>query len=48
MHIETDDDYDFNAGKVKITLYGGMEAGAFFSAMENLVHSYKLRAKIGD
>jgi hypothetical protein len=41
-------DYDFTSGKVKLTLYGGMEASAFFSAMENLVHSYKLRRTIGD
>ena len=41
-------DYDFTSGKVKLTLYGGLEANAFFSAMENLVHCYKLRRTIGD
>jgi hypothetical protein len=51
MTIEADgrpDDYDFSTGKIKITLYGGMEAGSFFSAMENLIHCYKLRATIGE
>jgi hypothetical protein len=41
-------DYDFTSGKVTLTLYGRMEAGAFFSAMENLVQCYKLRRTIGD
>lgn len=51
MRVEARDypeDYELSTEKVTITLYGGMEAGAFFSAMENLVHSYKLRTKIGD
>ena len=51
IFVEADsfpDSYDFTSSKVKLTLYGGLEAGAFFSAMENLVHCYKLRATIGD
>ena len=51
-HIAVDakgfpDDYNFTSDKVQLTLYGGMEAQAFFSAMENLVHCYKLRTTIG-
>jgi len=42
------EDYDSNSDKITIVLYGGMEAEAFFSAMENLVHCYKLRTTIGD
>ena len=42
------EDYDSNSDKITIVLYGGMEAGAFFSAMENLVHCYKLRTTIGE
>ena len=42
------EDYDSNSEKITIVLYGGTEAGAFFSAMENLVHCYKLRTTIGD
>ena len=42
------EDLDTNSNKITIVLYGGMEAGAFFSAMENLVHCYKLRSTIGD
>lgn len=42
------EDYDFTSGKITITLYGGMEAGAFFSAMKNLVTTYELKTKLGD
>ena len=42
------EDLDTNSNKITIVLYGGIEAGAFFSAMENLVHCYKLRSTIGD
>jgi hypothetical protein len=42
------EDLDTNSDKITIVLYGSMEAGAFFSAMENLVHCYKLRSTIGD
>jgi hypothetical protein len=51
IRVETNDfpsGQDFTADKVVLTLYGGMEAGAFFSAMENLITSYKLRSTIGD
>ena len=51
IFVEADsfpDTYDFTSGKIKLTLYGGMEASAFFSAMEHLVHCYKLRKTIGD
>jgi hypothetical protein len=51
MRVEARDypeDYELSTEKVTITLYGGMEAGAFFSAMENLIHCYKLRATIGE
>jgi hypothetical protein len=51
IRVETNDfpsGQDFTADKVTLTLYGGMEAGAFFSAMENLITSYKLRSTIGD
>jgi hypothetical protein len=37
----------FNTGKLQITLYGGMEAGSFFSALKNLVTCYEQRVKIG-
>ena len=51
MRVEARDypeDYELSTEKVTITLYGGMEARAFFSAMENLVHCYKLRTTIGE
>lgn len=51
MSIEAEGDpegFDFSSDKIKITLYGGMEARSFFSAMENLVHCYKLRTTIGN
>jgi hypothetical protein len=41
------EDYDFSTDKIKITLCGSMEAASFFSAMENLVHCYKLKRIIG-
>jgi hypothetical protein len=51
IRVEAEDypnDLDFTSDKVVLTLYGGMEADAFFSAMENLVHCYKLRTTIGE
>lgn len=51
IRVEADsypEDLDFTSDKVVLTLYGGIEAGAFFSAMENLVHCYKLRTTIGE
>jgi hypothetical protein len=51
IRVEADsypEDLDFTSDKVILTLYGSMEADAFFSAMENLAHSYKLRSTIGD
>jgi len=48
IRVETDDPHDFTSYKVTLTLYGGLEARAFFSAMENLIHCYKLRATIGE
>jgi len=34
--------------KVQITLYGGLEAASFFSAMKNLVACYEQRVMIGN
>jgi len=48
IRVGTDDLQDFTSGKVTLTLYGGLEATAFFSAMENLIHCYKLRTTIGE
>lgn len=42
------EDYDLTSDKIKLTLYGGMEASMFFSAVANLAEHYKLRATIGD
>ena len=42
------EDYEFTSGKIKLTLYGGFEADAFFTAMENLVTAHKLRKEIGE
>lgn len=42
------EDYEFTSSKITLTLYGGMEADAFFTAMENLVAARKLRKEIGD
>jgi hypothetical protein len=48
IRVGTDDLQDFTSDKVTLTLYGGLEATAFFSAMENLTHCYKLRTTIGE
>jgi hypothetical protein len=51
VRVEADsypEDLDFTSDKVVLTLYGGLEATAFFSAMENLTHCYKLRTTIGE
>ena len=51
IRVEADsypEDLDFTSDKVVLKFYGGMEASAFFSAMENLIHCYKLRATIGE
>lgn len=51
VYVEADDfpeEQNFASDKVTLTFHGGMEARAFFAAMENLITCYKLRTKIGD
>jgi hypothetical protein len=40
--------YGVEAGRVVITLYGGIEASCFFEAMRRMVQAYDLRRTIGD
>lgn len=46
--LDGKDNHIFDAGKVSITIWGGWEASNFFAAMKNLIHSYKLRQKLGE
>lgn len=36
-----------DSGRFTVTLYGGVEASAFFEAMRRLVAAYDLRVKLG-
>jgi len=42
------EDYDLTSEKITLTLYGGFEASAFFSAITNLAEHFKVRVTIGD
>lgn len=51
IYVDADDfpeEQNFTSSKVTLTLFGGMEATAFFAAMENLITCYKLRSTIGN